>query len=146
MSNSDLAALLDEVKFSTPEMTFDDLESMVDKLNSKNENKQSTKIATERKSALISDSSLTRPSELFENFDKRDNKTIPSYMYGVITDGPKDFPGKGSTSLLIASEDNKNYRLLSIENAKEYCCAVMGQGSSFCINKNCVIRHKIWRK
>ena len=105
MSNSDLAALLDEVKFSTPERAFEDLGSTVDQSNPNNENERAIKIATQRKSVLISDSSLTRPAELFENFEKRDSDTIPSSTYGVITDGPKDFPGKGGTSPSILSED-----------------------------------------
>ena len=142
MSDSDLATLLDEVKFATPERALDEYESAIDDLSQKTENERPTKIATERKSVLISDSSLSRPADLFENFEKRDHETIPSSTYGIITDGSKDFPGKGGTSPLILSEDKKKYRLLCIENPKEYCCAVMGQGSSFCINKNCGIRHK----
>ena len=138
MSNSDLAALLDEVRFSTPERAFDDQDS-TEALSMKSD---TTKTGTERKSVILSDRSLTRPPELFENFDQRDNETIPSSTYGVITDGSKDFPGKGGTSPLISSEDKKKCRLLCIENPNEYCRAVMGQGSSFCVNKNCLTRHK----
>ena len=138
MSNSDLAALLDEVRFSTPERAFDDQDS-TEALSMKSD---TTKTGTERKSVILSDRSLTRPPELFENFDQRDNETIPSSTYGVITDGSKDFPGKGGTSPLISSEDKKKYRLLCIENPNKYCRAVMVQGSSFCVNKNCLTRHK----
>ena len=138
MSNSDLTELLNEVNFSTPERAMEERDATRENVISKLASEIDSEKLTKR--VLISDNSLTRPDS-YQPFEQHENESISLSKYGVITDGA-NISGKEGTSPLISSEDKKKYKLLCVDVPDDFCRTVMGQGSCFCMNKQCVTKHK----
>ena len=152
MADSDLTDLLDEANFSTPERAL--LEEATEKpenfgLGSENERNQGFSETRRNRRVLISDSSLTRPSELMETFKEKRVNTLPVTSYGIKDEGESEFHkgenefhDKLGTSPAKCFKDKKKYKLFCVDSSESLCRAVMGQGSNFCMNKNCVTKHK----
>ena len=138
MSNSDLTELLNEVNFSTPERAMEERDATRENVISKLASDIDSEKLTKR--VLISDNSLTRPDS-YQPFEQHENESIPLSKYEVITDGA-NISGKEGTSPSISSEDKKKYKLLCVDVPDDFCRTVMGQRSCFCMNKQCVTKHK----
>ena len=90
MSDSDLANLLEEVDFTSPQRpSKDDDESYVDSIAgsiSKDSGEMAIKPIPSKKKVLIADSSLTRPTEFLHMFGETNIDTIRPTIHSSSTE------------------------------------------------------------
>ena len=116
MTDNDLTALLAEVNFATPD-----------------------KVEEKPRAVLLNEGSLTQKSHFSDDYNERGTETIPLSQYAINSNIMTNSLG---TSPSISFEDKKKYKLLCVNNSESHCRAVLTQGSSFCTNVNCTIKHK----
>jgi len=142
MSNDpDLEALKQEVDFNTPVrgLTEEDVLGGNLYIHEDSDEDNFTKITqSKKKSVSINDPSATTEATL-DNAKLKSDFTSLSDEFEEDNKSEASEPGEWPD---IIKKDSKKYRLLCITDPKLMCGGVMGQGTTFCANYKCTIKHR----
>ena len=123
MSDQDLDTLLQEMEFSTP-------------LRNSNEEGQK---APPGKWVLIPDPSITKMNPMRAFGETNISMGVPLTNIGASIEDLVSYTSGTSDQ---NSDDSKKYKLFIVDEPKEVCGTVMGQGITFCSDFDCQVNHR----